>query len=461
MFHVTTAAFRCHWDKERKNASLMVSIDVVTRVLAELGIDFRERIFTPFVTLFAFLSQVFEDDHSCRHAVFEVCLLRCRQGLKPCSLKTASYCEARARLPVAYFSRIAQHTASAVEAMDESRWRWRHGKVIVVDGTAISMSDSVANSTHFPKQTSQKNDVGFPIARVLALFSLSTGALIDLVVSPWKGKGSGELSLLEKLWPHVGERETLLGDCLYSSYFVVAKALEKKAHVVAEFRKSRAWRLKKRASDQIIKIERPARKNINCLSDEAYERLPPHIIVRIVHVKCAPNGFRARSKYILTTHLDSTVSCADIAELYKQRWKVELNLRSIKSAMGMDFLYGQTPNMVEKEIWVYMIGYNLIRMAMCVAGKNAKCLPSDISFRAVQQWLALIRFSQAQNTNSNQDAITMLQLIARTETVGNRPNRYEPRCRKRRPKNYELLLENRKVARAKLHKKHGRMPSRA
>ncbi len=458
MFDINTAAFCSHHDSYRNRGQDLVPIELVTQVVAELKINFRERIFTPFVTLFAFLSQVFSDDHSCRHAVMEVYLLRCRQGLSKCSLKTTSYCDAKARLPLDFFSSLTKRVAWIVESLAETAWTWRHGRVLVIDGTGVSLPDTDANNACFSKHTSQKNKVGFPIARVTALFSLASGALIDLAIASWTGKGNGELSLVQRLLHNIAKGDTLLGDCLYSSYSVIAQLLAKQAHVVAEFRPSRAWRLRRNLADQIIKIDKPKSKPIS-LSDEEFEALPETITVRVVHLRWAPKGFRVQSKYILTTHLDPKVTVEDIGNLYRQRWRVELNLRSIKNVMGMDIIRGKTPDIVIKEIWVHMLGYNLIRMAMAWTGKLSKRCPQEISFRAVQQWFAIVRMANAYGANLEGCAMEMLLLIADAEVVGHRPNRYEPRARKRRPKNYNLLNENRKTAQLKLYKKHGRPPS--
>lgn len=244
----------------------------------------------------------------------------------------------------------------------------------------------------------------------------------------------------------------LLGDSLYSSFAVIVKAQSLGCHVVAEFRKMCTWRLHSKSMDQIIRIEKP-RKKPGYVSSSEFRNWPDQIEVRIVKLRCAPKGFRVRTKYILTTHLRDEVTPSEILELYRKRWQIELNFRSIKIELGMDVLRGKTPAMVCREIWIHMLAYNMIRVEMLRAAIAGKVLPSEISFRATQQLMCVYRLVSSCNPHGARNLWSDLTEHISKQHVGKRPNRYEPRAIKRRKKNFTLLSEDRKAAKRRLYKK--------
>ena len=431
-----------------KEIAESLSPQTVCEVMASLKLSFRNRIFNPFVTLFAFLSQVFDDDSSCRQAVASTSLrLLARQG-KSCSLGTSSLCKAKARLPVAFYEEISKRIAIGLESQREDQWTWRHGNVKLVDGTGLSMPDTAANQKKFPRA----KGASFPVVRLLGVFSLATGGFIGGALSAWSGKGVGELTLLRQLWNHFDRGDTLLGDGLYANYWVLASALERGVGVVAEFNK-RSWgRINRKNGDQIIEIKKPVKPKSMNKSD--YAQIPGIVRVRIVKLCCAPKGFRVKTKFILTTHLSSKeISADEILSLYKKRWQVELHLRSIKTLLGMDILKGQGPDMVQKEIWTHLIAYNLIRIKMLQIGRSHKKPPINFSFRATQQVLSLLRQVASLGINIKEIEPKLLELLS-IHTIGKRPDRFEPRAIKRRKKNFALLKGPRDAARRKLHKKY-------
>lgn len=452
LLEVTTNYFARH----RKSFSPhqlfeIISAGDVEDVLTTLGLSFRQRIFTPTVTLFAFLSQILSPDGSCRRAVIEVIALRLRLGQKSCCLNSGSLSKAKGRLPLALIKFLVARLAAASPCSKETTSGlplvgWRHGDVKVIDGTGVSAPDTPVNRRAFPHHS--RNPVSFPVIRVVALFALSTGKVIDLVTGPWKGKGSGEHTLFFKLVDHLKAGDTLLGDSVFSSYVILASAQQRGFHVVSELTRSRLGRLKRGRVDQLVTLEKPKKKP-STLSDEDFAALPEQIRVRVIKVTCAPKGFRPKIKYIVTTHVDQdVVTPEDIADLYRQRWAAELNFRSLKTTLGMDILVSQTPTMLEKEIWTYMLGYNMIRVAMEAAAATKQIPSTLLSFRATQQLLDALRQQPAIGSD-------LLDLIA-TQRVGTRPDRYEPRAIKRRKKNFALLSTSRAVAKRRLHKKYKR-----
>ena len=272
-----------------------LSPDLITDVISQLGISYRERIYSPFVTLLLFLGQIFHDDKSCRRSVSELVIMRHKNGQKECSYGTSSYCKAKARLPVTFFSSIAKRIGEFLDQNAAQNWKWQHGDVKVVDGTTFMMADTKCNVREFGRHTSQRNDVGFPCARLLGIFSLSTGAILDLALGASKGKGTGENSLLKTMWRRFSPKDTLLGDCLFSSFSIMAEARKRGVFLVSEFRKTCLWRINEKQNDQIITIKKPPFR-LTTLTQEEYDSLPEFLRVRIIRIKCAPKGFRIRIK---------------------------------------------------------------------------------------------------------------------------------------------------------------------
>jgi hypothetical protein len=397
------------------------------------------------MTLFAFLSQVFSSDHSGLNAVNMVNASRQSRGLSPCCPNTGSYTKAKSRLPLKLIELLAKKTAITSDN------DWKLGRVMVVDGSGVSMPDTSANKKVFPLRKCNRH--GFPSARLLVLFSLGTGSLIDLAFAAMKGKGTGELSLLKKVWNHLKPGDTLLGDCLFSSFGVLCQAQADGIHVVTEFRKSQSRQLNSRHAEQIIQLKKPPKPPLY-VSEAEFALWPEFIKVRVIKLLCAPQGFRAKTKYILTTITDGKlIDAQEILDLYRKRWQAELNLRALKTTLGLDVLRGQSPEMVSKEIWVHMLAYNLIRGVMYAAGTKKQTPPILLSFKAAQQLIYLARNVTAVGGRMLNGVWTNLLDLIAAHPVGNRPNRYEPRVLKRRKKNFTLMSESRKSAKRRLHKK--------
>lgn len=172
---------------------------MVGEALQRCGVEFRDRVFNPAVTLWAFVWQTLSADHTCGDAVARVVAWRVAQGRRPCSANTGSYCQARARLPLQLLRDLLRHIGAQLHAQMPADWRWKGRSVKVVDGTTVSMPDTKANQRRFPQPRTQKPGLGFPLARLVAIFSLECGAALDLAVGAYKGKKTGENSLFRGL----------------------------------------------------------------------------------------------------------------------------------------------------------------------------------------------------------------------------------------------------------------------
>ena len=371
---------------------------------------------------------------------------RISRGLASICFNTGSLCKAKQRLPLELISTL---TKKAAIVHPNS---WKLGRVFVIDGSGVSMPDTPANRLAFPAHTAKT--AGFPLARLAAIFSLESGSLVDTAVAPMRGKGTGETSLMNKLWDNLQAGDTLLGDALFSGYPTIYRTQLRGIHLVSELPKRSHSRLNRKLDDQIINLPKPIKAPLGVTKQE-FASWPDLVTVRVVKLTCAPAGFRVKTKYILTTILDlKLIGKEDLFELYRKRWQAEINLRSIKTTLGMDILRGLTPEMVIKEMWVHWLAYNMIRAAICNAATIKKVLPSCLSFRGAQQILANVRSACSVGLKMKPELWEEILKLIGTQTIGNRPGRFEPRAIKRRKKNFALLNRPRHLARKRLHKKH-------
>jgi Transposase DDE domain len=419
-----------------------------------------DRIFSPLVTLWVFLGQVLGVDHSCRAAVARLITHRLAQGQRPCSAETGAYCQARKRLPESFFADVACQTGRALEANVESRWLWKGRHVYLFDGTTVTMPDTPENQQAYPQVYNQKPGLGFPIARLGALISLACGAVVNLGFCQYAGKGQGEVSLLRRLWDSLRPGDILLTDALLGNWANLVMLKERglefvgrlnKAHRTADFR--RGQRLG--PEDHVVQWRKPT--SIRSLDRQEYHALPEFITVREMWIHVHQPGFRTRSIVVITTLLDpEQTTKEDLATLYRARWHNELDIRSLKSAMQMRELRCKTPEMVRKEVWAHILAYNLIRTVMAQAAARHDVEPRSISFTGAMQTLEA--FQPLLEFGATQDAAGRLRLYhdlldaIATHRVGDRPDRYEPRVKKRRRNHYGWLTKPRAEMKLKMAK---------
>ncbi|MCA1682887.1 MAG: IS4 family transposase [Actinobacteria bacterium] len=415
-----------------------------------------DRIFTPVVTLCTFLAQVLSDDHSCRAAVAQLLAWRTAHGLSPCSADTGSYCKARQRLPETPLPRLVRDTADGLQEGAPEAWLFHGRKVILVDGSTVSMPDTPENQAEYPQHGNQEPGCGFPIARIVVLIALATGAALDAAVGPRKGKLSGESTLLRSLHGRLTRGDILLGDRCFCSYFEVALLLSRGVDVVLRQNKDRPvdFRSGHRLGhdDHLVVWHKPQRAS--WMGPEAYAVTPEAVTIRELRVRVAHRGFRTRTLIVMTTLLDAIeFSHDELATLYRARWHAELDIRSLKQTLKMDVLRCKTPEMVRKEIWAHLLVANLVRGVMAEAARGHDVLPRELSFQAARQTIQGFR-SELSHAGSSDAAVlreVALKAIA-SHRVGDRPDRVEPRVRKRRPKNYPLMHEPRPKPRKRLDK---------
>jgi len=431
--------------------------ELIHRTARRVRCCFRERIYTPAVTLWTFLSQVLDADHSCRQAVARLLAYRTAQNLPLCSPDTGAYCKARERLPEELLRELTCAAGSELHAQAAPTWRWKGRPVKITDGTGLSMPDTDRNREAYPKCKTRKRRpwVGFPVMRLVVLFSLSVGTVLDAAFGALVGKGQGELSVWRSLQDRLEAGDVLLGDALYSNFWTVAYALARGADVVLRLPAKRApWFGRGQRSDRCTRWPKPARPA--WMSKAEYADMPKWLRLRTLHIHVRQPGFRTRQLVLVTTLTDAAaVSQADLADLYRRRWQAELHLRSLKQTLQMDILRSKTPEMARKEVWAHLLVYNLMRIVMAQAAAQAEVRPDEVSFTGALQTINAF-LPQMRSITTHEDAAALWEVIlwaVGEHRVGDRPNRYEPRAVKRHEKGYNRLTEPREAARQRLRKR--------
>ena len=401
--------------------------------------QYRERKYPPTVTLAMFLGQVLSADGSCQNAVNQAMVNQLLRGLEPDVANTGSYCDARQRLPLELVRELGRTIGTLLGAHTPAPWLWRGRHIKLVDGTTILMPDTPGNQALYPQHGNQKSGAGFPIARLVGVVSLANGAILDVAMGPYKGKGTGEHALFRELLQCFSKGDIMLADSYYCSYFLIAALMAMGVDFVFEQHGARdtdfrtGEKLGRR--DHVLKRVRPPRPQ--WMTSEEYAAFPAELTVRETKVG---------KKVLVTSLLNPSEVCKrELGSLFLQRWNVELDLRNVKDTLGMAMLSCKSPQMCAKELWMYMLAYNLIRLLMAQAAAQARVSPRELSFKhTVQVWLA---WSHKQFlSDTPEDLPALFRLIAYVR-VRKRPGRIEPRAVKQRPKPFPRLHTTRRRAR--------------
>jgi len=421
-----------------------LSMERVQAVLGNLG--GRDRLYDPVTTWLIFLGQTLSPDHSCRNAIAQA---RAAGILvREASVHTGAYCQARERLEEQTLRVLATGLGETLMESETCEERWHGRRVLVPDGSSVSLPDTPANQDAYPQPSTQAPGCGFPVMYLCGLMSLASGAFLDF--EPGAGNGN-ELPLWRRLWHYLRPGDVILGDGKYSSYADIALLHAKGIDVVArpgcrkiDFRGGKVfctW-------DHIVEWKRP-KKLPKWLGDEI---LSETIRVRELCFHVEVPGFRRETVTLVTTLLDSEeYSVEDIAELFFGRWQMELRLRDVKTVLGMDVLRTKTPVRVRKEVWMYLAAYNLVRMLMLTAARKVRRPVSRFSFQGTRQRLLAVAYCHCNSRTFVRTYRNLIHDIAQ-DLNPYRPSRVEPRAIKRRKKQYDLLNQPRTVLQQKLRK---------
>jgi Transposase DDE domain len=448
-----------HW-RRQLNSGLLVDPSVrdvlscrgIEEHARESGHRCRESFWSPGMTLLAFLLQVLSAEKTLRAAVASLLAQLAARGEKGLpSSDPSAYCQARRRLPASCVERPTRALAERMQDLVGPEHRWHGHRLQIVDGSTVSMPDTPALQKAFPQPSAQRRGCGFPIARLVVLFCWATGAVAQVALG---NLHIAEVTLFRKNWDEwLAPGDVVVADRHYCSYGDIVRLRQRGVFCLfrlhhrreADFRKGR--RLGRH--DRLVTWSRPKRWFPSFgISREEFEQLPETLAVRQIRITHVPKGFRSQTIVVVTTLLDAKAYPADeIRALFRDRWTAELNLRSLKTHLGMEILHGQSPDVVRKEIAMHLLAYNLIRLLMWQAarehGRDLHRLSFTGTLHRLRRVLPLAMLcSSGRNVRTVALRDWLLQWIADDE-LPDRPDRVEPRRKKRRPKEYSLLSKPR------------------
>lgn len=426
----------------------------VLSVLESEGHQYRQRVFCPLVTLWAWLSQALSQDKSLNEAVSRILAYRVSNGLSACSASSASYSDARGRFPTSVMVRLAKEIGRNVHDSAEDAWHWHGREVFLVDGTGLSMPDTRENQEVFPQVKNIKPGLGFPIMRAVAMISLATGAVVDFAFAAHEGKGTGEGSLLLKMLDSMSAGDILVADRYYPSFTTVGLLAQRGVDMVSISHYSRKVDfndgIKLGERDHIVEWHKPAYNTRDWrISRDEYHQLPDTLTVREFVIEIDGREGGKEDAVVISTMTDPTIPQQELSDLYWRRWNCELDLRSIKQSMHLDILRSKTPDMVAKEIFAHLLAWNLLRGVMTESAKRNGIMPRQISVKGTMQ--SVESFTPAMMATNGGDVLydAFLRTVS-AHRVGNRPGRQEPRAKKRRPGWQVYLTKPRSECKRKL-----------
>jgi len=428
----------------------------VERALEEENIKSCDCVYTPLLTVRMLLSQVMDADPSLRQAVSRLLAERAAAGRPDISANTGAYCQARQRLPEAVLRRLTRRVGDELLLQAPVRWLWHGRDVKIVDGSTVSMPDTPENQAAYPQSKSQKPGLGFPLARLLVVFSLAVGTALDAAIGRYQGKETGETALFRSLHDNLCQGDIVLADRYFCSFFEIALLQQRGVDVVLRLHQRRRvdFRRGQRLgrNDHLVVWRKPQRPD--WMDEATYRQLPDTLTLREMRFAVTPPGFRTDTIVVVSTLVDAEeVSIHDLANLYRARWQAELDLRSLKTTMQMDILRGKAPEMIRKEVWAHLLAYNLIRTVMAQAAQQHDLLPRQISFKGTVQTLAAFApYAVLSGAGQLKEFSKRVLAAIAQHRVGDRPDRSEPRARKRRNDTYPLLMMPRRRAQALLRK---------
>lgn len=445
-----------HWSV----SELSSSFPGLREALLRLDFEFRERVFSPVVTFWMFLSQVLSDGASCQEMVARALGALWLTEAKQASPDNSAYCQARKRLPESFLQNLAERTAAQLECQVNLKHLWMGRRVKVVDGSSLSMPDTAANQETYPQPDGQRRGCGFPVMRLVVVFSLATGVLLRLARGSLR---QSERTLFQSLQEILQVGEVLLADRGFCGFAEIYVLMRRKVDAVVRMHPNRSGarcQQKLGRGDRLVEWLQSRKIRPLWMELKTWMDMPKALILREITYTVGIRGFRSKKIVLVTTLTDPKLFPKQaFAELYFRRWQAELFLRDIKISLHMDVLRCKTPDMIHKELWMHVIAYNLIRSLMWMAAQRYQICVVSMSFKSslatIRQWAPGMATLDPTSLYLSATQDLLLEYLAR-QPVPHRPNRVEPRARKRRPKNYPLLTAARRLFKDIPHRNHYR-----
>jgi Transposase DDE domain len=426
----------------------------IVELLDAEEIIYRQSVYTPFVTLWCYIAQALDPDKSLRNAVARVIAYSCAAGVKPPSKDTGAYAKARGRFSEEVMAQLIPETADAIEEMVPREEQWLGRRVRVYDGTTILLADTAANQQAYPQHGNQKAGCGFPIAKLVVVFSLVTGAVVNACVGHFR---ISELVLSRMLYGELEPNDVALADQAYGNYVDLSLVWQQGADGI--FRKHYArqtdFRRGKRLSkgDHLVTWFKPKIRP-NHMTEEVFAALPEQLEVREVKLRIVRPGYRDQIIYLVTTLLDAKIyTTQKLSELYGMRWQAaEINLRHVKTTLKMEQLTAKTPAMSRKDLWAHLLAYNLLRTMMVQSAQSSGSPLKSLSLQGSrQQFMQVIGMLAVATKKIRKRLYAMVLSTVAEDLLPFRPFRSEPRVVKRRPKPFPRMTRSRSILRALLY----------
>jgi hypothetical protein len=415
----------------------------------------RRRLFPPDLTFLSFLSQTLNPDSSCRESVRQVRAYHQKQpNPKRVSKSSSGYCQARARWTLEELVEIRCHLSDHICSTPLGLGLPTVRSLKVVDGSCLNLPDTPANRRAYPQSKDQQPECGFPMMRLFTVFSLETGALLERAYAPYET--TSENALYQTLWPTIKKDDLILGDRNLGSWGALATFKERLADGLFRLHGSRNQDFRRGqylgANDRLLLWAKPRNKPAN-MSPEQWERLPAVLPVRLVRFRVSTVNGRSKKITLVTTLTDALLwPLKLLASLYARRWKIELYLDDIKTTLHMDMLSCLTPAMIHKELEMHFIAYNLIRSIIGEAASACHAPLDRLSFKGTldttRQYSQTIAQIPSSHRKLRQTIYADMLAVIAEDQVPERPDRFEPRCQKRRPKRYPFMKRPRRELRA-------------
>ena len=423
----------------------LLPAEVIGEALAHAGYVERSSLYTAVTTVLTFLGQILRADRSCQQAVNGLIAQRVAAAQEVCSADTGGYCRARQRLPEVIFQRLQQQTGRDVEEQAPRETLWCGRRVRVVDGSTLKIPETAANCREYPLLTGQPEGGSYPLVRILVIFSLAVGTVLEAALCPCQGKGTGETGMLRGMAdsPLLRAGDVLLGDRYFAGYWDIAFWQARGLDTVTRLPKSRQVDFSRgvRLGRDDCLITWPKTDQPDWITSEEAASVPETLTLRAVRVRFTRPGFRTQRLIVLTTLLDPKAHPAtELAELYRRRWQAELNLRSLKTHMGMELLRTKHPETVRKEFLMHLIAYNCVRRLAAISAHTTHVPPWTISFKGALQ--TLNEFLPRLHHTPYEPWLHHLVYTTQQIRVDRR-DRVEPYATKQRPKEYPFLKEPR------------------
>lgn len=432
----------------KQDWTVQLEPNAILAACRRVGYKWRERCLSPVVTVHFFFVQILHGNTACTHL----------RHLTKLAVSASAYCQARMKLPLTIFDHLLRSTCGRLqdELLDEGRWLGH--RTFLVDGSSFSMPDTPELQAYFGQPGEQLAGCGFPVAHLMALFHAASGMILAVLAAPLR---THDLSQVVSLHPELQPTDVLVSDRALCSYAHLALLTQRGVHAVLRMHQKQIvdftpgrrhvvpgheqvgekgkprsrWITRLGEQDQIVEWLKPTSRP-SWMSKAQFNNLPHYLRLRELRYRTQRPGFRVQTVTLVTTLLDpQTYSLKALAALYLARWRVETNYAHLKTSMGLDVLKCKTVDGVLKELIVFALIYNLVRLVMWEAAKRQQVDVERISFMDALRWLA-----------SADDGEPLPSLVVNPY----RPKRYEPRVRKRRPKPYSLMRKPRQQLRKEL-----------